>query len=113
MRAINIIAIAVLAFSAPVYYAAAQTHGESKGATTQQQAHQGSGTVNKVDTKGSKINITHGPIESLGWPGMTMDLPVKNAADLDKVKPGQSITFTLEKDARGRYVISEMKPAEK
>ncbi len=109
MRATDIAAIAVLAFSVPVY-AAAQTQGAPK---TELQAHQGSGTVNKVDAGASKVNVTHGPIESLGWPGMTMDIPVKNKADLAKVKPGQSVTFVLEKDTKGRYVITEIKPAEK
>jgi Cu(I)/Ag(I) efflux system membrane fusion protein len=113
MRATNIVAIAVLAFSFPVYVAA-QTHGEpSATPKTELQAHQGSGKVNKVDEKGSKVNVTHGPIESLGWPGMTMDIPVKNKADLAQVKPGQSVTFVLEKDTKGRYVITEIKPAEK
>jgi Cu/Ag efflux protein CusF len=113
MRAIDIFAITVLAFSFPIY-TAAQTHGAPTGTPkTELQAHQGSGTVHKVDANAGKINITHGPIESLGWPGMTMDLPVKNKADLAKIKPGQSVTFVLEKDTKGQYVITELKPVEK
>lgn len=110
MRAADIVVIAAIAFSFPVY-AAAQAHGESQGAS--KQAHEGSGKVNKVDADAGKINVTHGPIESLGWPGMTMDIPVKNKADLAKIKPGQSVTFVLEKDTKGRYVITEIKPAGK
>ncbi len=113
MRTTDIVAIAVLAFSLPAY-AAAQTQGEPKGEpNTELQAHRGSGKVNKVEADKGKINVTHGPIESLGWPSMTMDFNVKNKADLSKVKPGQSVTFVLEKDTKGRYVITQIKPAEK
>jgi hypothetical protein len=43
---------------------------------------QGTGTVNSVDASGHKINLTHGPIPALGWPGMTMDFAVAPAVDL-------------------------------
>lgn len=72
------------------------------------QDHQGNGTVNSVDAKAGKINITHGPIASLDWPGMTMDFEVQDKAALAKLKPGQKVTFKLIEARKGKYVISEI-----
>ncbi|MDP1634566.1 MAG: copper-binding protein, partial [Gallionellaceae bacterium] len=52
------------------------------------QVHNGEGMVNKIDLEHSKINLTHGPVKSLGWPGMTMDFKVKDNAILKGIKPG-------------------------
>lgn len=105
MRASGWLIIAVLAGASPLYV------GAQEAPKSELQGHEGSGKINTIDPDGSQVNITHGPIESLGWPGMTMNLPVKNKADLAKIKPGQSVTFVLEKDTKGRYVITQMKPA--
>jgi Cu/Ag efflux protein CusF len=72
------------------------------------EAHQGKGKVNSVDAKAGKINLTHGPIASLGWMGMTMDFDVQDKASLTNLKPGQEVTFTLIEVRKGKYVISEI-----
>jgi Cu(I)/Ag(I) efflux system membrane fusion protein len=72
------------------------------------QSHEGSGTVNSVDAKASKINLTHGPIASLDWPGMTMDFEVQDKAVLSNLKPGQKVKFKLVEPRHGKYVISEI-----
>jgi len=74
-------------------------------------AHKGEGTVNKVDAANGKINLTHGPIKSLGWSGMTMDFPVKDKAMLAGIKPGQKVVFELEKAADGQYPITRITAA--
>ena len=56
------------------------------------QVHKGQGTVNSVDAKAGKVNLTHGPIPSLKWSGMTMDFQVKDTAVLKGVAPGQNVT---------------------
>jgi Cu/Ag efflux protein CusF len=65
------------------------------------------GTLNKVDAASGKVNISHGPIPSLKWPAMTMDFDLKNKADAAKLKPGQRITFELEKSGKG-YVVKNV-----
>ena len=75
------------------------------------QDHQGKGTINSVDAKAGKINITHEPIASLDWPGMTMDFEVQDKAALTKLKPGQKVTFKLIEARKGKYVISEISAA--
>jgi Cu(I)/Ag(I) efflux system protein CusF len=72
------------------------------------ESHQGKGTINSVDAKAGKINLTHGPIASLDWPGMTMDFDVQDKAKLAKLKAGQKVTFTLIEIRKGKYVISEI-----
>lgn len=78
-------------------------------ATVGQAADGTTGKVNKVDTAGHIINLTHGPIASLKWPGMTMDFAVDAAVDLTAVKPGDSVTFTVIKGGKGFYVIDTLK----
>lgn len=67
------------------------------------------GKVNKVDATSHIINLTHGPIASLNWPGMTMDFPVDAAVDLTSLKPGDTVTFTVTRGGKGFYFIDSMK----
>ena len=71
------------------------------------QGGKGEGKVNKVDAASGKVNISHDPIPSLKWPAMTMDFDLKNKADAAKLKPGQRITFELEKSGKG-YVVKNI-----
>jgi len=97
-----------------------QGHGQPRAAAASgamQMAHaghthaQGSGTVNSVDASGHKINLTHGPIAALGWPGMTMDFEVAPAVDLRTLQPGARVDFTIEQGDGGTYEIQSVKPA--
>lgn len=72
------------------------------------QSHQGKGKINSVDVKAGKINMTHDPIATLGWPGMTMDFDVQDKDSLTKLKLGQKVTFKLIEARKGKYVISEI-----
>ena len=72
--------------------------------------HKGQGSVNKVDAATGTINLTHGPIKSLGWMGMTMDFKVKNKANLDKIKVGMKVNFEVTKESDGTFVISTITP---
>jgi Cu(I)/Ag(I) efflux system protein CusF len=82
-----------------------------------QRAHDGhndahaSGTVNSDDPSAHKVNLSHGPIPSLGWPAMTMDFAVAPSVDLGAVKPGTRVNFSLEKGKGGMYEIQSMQPA--
>jgi Cu/Ag efflux protein CusF len=75
------------------------------------QNHKGQGTVNRVDANAGKINMTHGPIPSLKWPGMTMDFTVKDKQALAALKAGQKVEFKLSEQSKGQYVITEIVPA--
>ncbi|MBI4205820.1 MAG: copper-binding protein [Betaproteobacteria bacterium] len=74
------------------------------------EAHKGQGTVNRVDANAGKINLTHGPIPSLKWPGMTMDFAVKDKQGLAKLKAGQKVEFKVAEQSKGQYAITEIAP---
>jgi Cu(I)/Ag(I) efflux system protein CusF len=99
---------AMLAMAVP---AAAQMQGMPgmQASETKSAVHKGQGTINRVDQASGKINLTHGPIKSLGWAGMTMDFPVKDKAMLSGLKPGQRVEFELEKVATGEYPITHIR----
>jgi Cu(I)/Ag(I) efflux system membrane fusion protein len=70
----------------------------------------GQGTVKAVDHTRRTLNLAHGPIAELGWPGMTMDFPVAEAIDLDGIEAGQAIEFMMRKEDDGSFVIDEIRP---
>ena len=83
------------------------------GKAAADQAHKGQGTVNSVDAKAGKVNLTHGPIAGLKWPGMTMDFQVKDQAVLKGVTPGQNVEFDIMQQGPGQFVITRIAPAAK
>jgi Cu(I)/Ag(I) efflux system protein CusF len=77
----------------------------AKGAPT---THSGVGIVKSVDPAGATITFAHEPIKSLNWPAMTMGFKVKDKSLLDKVKPGEKVTFTLAQSGKD-YVVTSVK----
>jgi Cu/Ag efflux protein CusF len=73
----------------------------------------GRGLVNRVDVAAGVVNINHEPIPALKWPSMSMDFKVANKQSLAAVKPGQTVTFGLVKDAKLGYLISHIEPVNK
>jgi Cu/Ag efflux protein CusF len=71
----------------------------------------GNGTVNSVDPVQHKVNLSHNPIPEIGWPAMTMEFPVKPSVDLNALKPGTRVNFTIEKGQGGMYEIQSITPA--
>lgn len=75
--------------------------------------HQGQGTLDAVNEDGT-ASITHGPIASLGWPGMTMDFELANSSLAQGIAPGSAITFELVERSPDEWVITKLqavKPA--
>ncbi|MEO1650418.1 MAG: copper-binding protein [Pseudomonadota bacterium] len=68
--------------------------------------------INTVDSEGGKVNVTHAPVPELGWPTMTMDLPVTRRVDLSAVKPGADVTIKLKKGRDNQFRIIGITPAE-
>ncbi|MHB8624095.1 MAG: copper-binding protein [Sulfuricaulis sp.] len=89
----------ILAFTLPRALLAAESHAAS-------------GTINRVEVQAGQVNITHGPIADLGWPGMTMSFPVKDKATLRHPKPGKRVNFWLSQED-GQYVITRIAPAKR
>ena len=70
------------------------------------QAIFGNGIVEAVDSETRRIRVSHGPIEALGWTAMTMEFDVLPAVNLEIIKIGQSIHFSLDLSDVGDYVIN-------
>jgi len=85
-----------------------QNMKQSTSATTQ--GHKVEGVANGIDLQHGKINLTHGPIESLGWPGMTMDFAVKDKAILKGINPGQKVTFEVVQEGPGKFYVNRITP---
>ena len=114
MRKMSYILSALALIGLPAYADNTHDHmaGMVMGATkAQAETHKGQGTVNKLDVLAGSVNLTHDPIKSLGWSGMTMDFKVKNKTTLDKIKPGTKVDFEVTKEADGTFFITRITPA--
>jgi len=68
------------------------------------------GEVRRVDRDAKKITIRHGPLPQLDMPhAMTMVYQVRDAALLDKAKPGDKVKFEAEKIG-GAFVVTRIEP---
>lgn len=94
---------------AALLLAPAATPTYAQVAQQAQPAITGQGKVNKADAAGNTLNLTHGPIEALKWPAMTMDFVVLPGTDLSQIKPGDNVTFTLGRAPDGMYAINGIK----
>jgi len=79
-------------------------HRTSEG----QQPVFGSGIVDAIEPAERIIRISHGPIEALGWTAMTMEFDVLPGVDLDDIKIGQNVRFSLSHNRTGDYAISSI-----
>ena len=106
MKTASFLIVLIAGLSSPIIASANDSHSGMHGkmAASATQTHKVEGTFNQTNSNGS-VNITHGPVESLGWPGMTMDFQVKDKALLKGLKAGQKISFDIAKGASG-YVIT-------
>jgi len=55
------------------------------------------GEVRKIDKENKKITLRHGEIKSLDMPGMTMVFAVQEPAVLERLKTGDKVRFSAEK----------------
>lgn len=72
--------------------------------------HKAEGVANSIDLSHGKINLTHGPIKSLQWPGMTMDFAVKDKTILKGIKPGQKVEFEVVQEGPGQFYVNRITP---
>jgi len=72
------------------------------------QQHEVNGVVKAVKKDSKKLTIQHGPIKSMGMSGMTMDFSVYDPAMLSEISTGQKVSFMIEVDKAGNFVIMEI-----
>jgi Cu(I)/Ag(I) efflux system membrane fusion protein len=72
--------------------------------------HRGEGTLEAIDGRQGSVSITHGPIATLKWPGMTMDFVLANPSLAASLKPGAQIAFEFVERKPGEYVVTKLEP---
>ncbi|MFG6532962.1 copper-binding protein [Sulfitobacter sp. 1A16787] len=65
------------------------------------------GKIKKVDAKGKKVTIIHGPLENLDMPSMTMVFKADEAL-IANMKEGQNIEFVADR-VKGKLTVTAMK----
>jgi Cu(I)/Ag(I) efflux system protein CusF len=65
------------------------------------------GEVRKVDRDAGKITLRHDPIPHLDMPGMTMVFRAKDSAMLDRVKVGDKVRFSADREG-GQFTITKI-----
>lgn len=68
----------------------------------------GQGIIHSVDAQKNVVNLSHGPIPSLSWPEMTMDLPVAGGVDISGLKPDDEVRFRVVLGADQVYRITSI-----
>lgn len=102
------VALLLAAVFVPSASAADAAPGSTPAAAAKAEVAQGRGSIVKVDAAAGVLNVKHEAIPKLQWPAMTMDFKLADKKLLAGLKPGQTITFGLVKDASGAYVISRV-----
>jgi Cu(I)/Ag(I) efflux system periplasmic protein CusF len=54
------------------------------------------GQVRRINKEMGRVSIAHGPLKAYNMGPMTMAFPVKNPKQLDAIKEGDKVRFTLE-----------------
>jgi Cu/Ag efflux protein CusF len=65
------------------------------------------GTITKVDAKGGKVTIDHGPLLNLDMPAMKMVFRADEAM-ISKLSEGQNIEFVAE-PVKGKLTVTQLK----
>lgn len=55
------------------------------------------------------VNVSHGPIPEIGWPAMTMDMPLMEGAEMmGEIADGDTVTMMLVKGDDGMYSVGAL-----
>jgi Cu/Ag efflux protein CusF len=66
----------------------------------------GVGVIEAVDVSAGRVTNSHQPIESLGWPAMTMSFKVANPDLLKQVAVGEKVEFALDGKDMSASIVS-------
>lgn len=85
-------------------FASVETEAETTPAVTSWTG----ATVNAVDHQGALVNLTHGPLDAFGMPGMTMNFDVAADVNFHPLEKGMVIHVEIGKNESGQYVIKTL-----
>ena len=85
---------------------AAQAGQEAAAADEQNgQAHSATGDITEISS--DRVTISHGPVESIGWPAMTMEFQAPSGDMLERLNVGDPVAFQF-RGADGQYVLTSI-----
>jgi Cu(I)/Ag(I) efflux system membrane fusion protein len=67
--------------------------------------------INTVDIAARRINVSHEPIPTLGWPAMTMDFGLVAQLNPLAMKSGTRVVLGIARDDAGNFVVATLAPA--
>ena len=109
MKSISL-SLATLVLTAPMTFAQTNhSNMDHSGMTMNQEVIEGAVHAQAVmNSMGDgMVNVTHDPIPEIGWPAMTMDLPLSaDAQMMGDVAVGDTVTIMLIKGDDGMYAIA-------
>ena len=73
------------------------------------EVHSGNGDITEISS--DSATISHGPVESIGWPAMTMTFQASSADMLQGLNVGDPVDFRFQK-AGEQYVLSSISKAQ-
>lgn len=68
------------------------------------------GTIKKIDKAAGKITISHGPLDNLGMPAMTMAFRAADVSMLEQAKAGDKVRFRAER-VEGVFTVTKLEVA--
>jgi Cu/Ag efflux protein CusF len=86
-----------------------RTSAEAAGATDAQGRPWAEAEVRRIDARGNRLSLRHGPIPNLDMPPMTMFFQVSDPAMLEQVKVGDRIRFSADK-VNNQYTVMQWQP---
>lgn len=87
-------------------------HGKPAAANVAAPAiHSAEGTVESVGPGEGSVTISHGPVPSLKWPGMTMEFRAADPAARAGLRKGDRIRFEFREAGPGEWQILRSTPA--
>nr|WP_322788150.1 efflux RND transporter periplasmic adaptor subunit [Pseudooceanicola nitratireducens] len=84
--------------------------GFTRMAPTDADPARGSGVLVALDPENRVATVQHDALESLDWPAMTSDFPVRADVPLDRLKEGEAVAFLVARGADGLLSLTELAP---
>ncbi len=78
------------------------TNGTGQEEQLTGEVHSGLGDITEID--GDRVTISHGPVESIGWPAMTMTFQAESSSMLRGLNIGDPVDFQFRKSGE-RFVL--------
>ena len=73
------------------------------------QVHSGNGDITEISS--DSVTISHGPVESIGWPAMTMTFKAPSADMLQGLNVGDPVDFQFQQ-AGEQYALTSISKAQ-